>query len=671
MDWGGVMVDLDKDFKELFPKLNFTLKDFQKKVIENVISKGNTLCVMPTGGGKSVIYWMTAAELKGIAIVISPLIALIDEQAAKLEEQGYEVLVLHSGISVKNQVKLMSDFANGNLNPQFIFVSPEKLATDGFFEACVRERKSDIKLLVIDEVHCVSQWGENFRPFYKRIPDFLNQIYGADNWIKILALTATINPKETADICSAFNIEKNNVISCQEKLIRSDIQLHVQKFSNEIEKEEEFWNIINLHIAEKILVYIYRKKHTRGVEDLCEKAIEKGLKAEFFHGEMTAKERAEVADRFRSGETQIIFATNAFGMGMDIPDIRTVIHFMIPESVEQYYQEIGRAGRDGNCANAYLLYSNKNIEVKHKDFIDQSFPSEENLIQSYHKIAGKNTGFRPISLFDNDEDIQECFHYFQRAPLLQVECKGFMSLRPLTDIQNDKIQQFVDSTRSKYLISVLNKYPDLTPREIIECIYQAFIEGSVKSKNPLDRCLILNINQTEIDQVSMQEILADIEQKKTYRQSLLDYLVYLIEHFEESNHLHQDIAYYLGVDKFKLGKIYTTADGNRVRSKSEVIISDLLYKSGINYTYEQKLHYGSQSDQCLLPDFTIHLPDGTDLYWEHVGMLGIEDYDKRWQEKLKIYQSQFPDKLIRTYESAVLSKHAENIIQKLKNEYGL
>ena len=97
----------------------------------------------------------------------------------------------------------------------------------------------------------------------------------------------------------------------------------------------------------------------------------------------------------------------------------------------------------------------------------------------------------------------------------------------------------------------------------------------------------------------------------------------------------------------------------------------MLYKSGINYTYEQKLHYGSQSDQCLLPDFTIHLPDGTDLYWEHVGMLGIEDYDKRWQEKLKIYQSQFPDKLIRTYESAVLSKHAENIIQKLKNEYGL
>ncbi len=665
------MVDLDKDFKELFPKLNFTLKDFQKKVIENVILNGNTLCVMPTGGGKSVIYWMVAAELKGIAIVISPLIALIDEQAAKLEEQGYEVLVLHSGISVKNQVKLMCDFANGNLNPQFIFVSPEKLATDGFFEACVRQRKSDIKLLVIDEVHCVSQWGENFRPFYKRIPDFLNQIFGSDNWIKILALTATINPKETADICSAFNIEKNNVISCQEKLIRSDIQLHVQKFSDEIEKEEEFWNIINRHLSEKILVYIYRKKHTRGVEDLCKKAIEKGLKAEFFHGEMSAQERAEVAGRFKSGETQIIFATNAFGMGMDIPDIRTVIHFMIPESVEQYYQEIGRAGRDGNCANAYLLYSNKNIEVKHKDFIDQSFPSEENLIQSYHKITGTNTGFRPISLFDNDEDIQECFHYFQRYPLLQIECKGFTSLRPLIDIQNDKIQQFVDSTRSKYLISVLKNYPDLTPREIIECIYQAFIEGSVKSKNPLDRCLILNINQTEIDQVSMQEILADIEQKKSYRHSLLDYLVYLIEHFEESNHLHQDIAYYLGVDKFKLGKIYTTADGNRVRSKSEVIISDLLYKSGIDYTYEQKLHYGSQSDQYLLPDFTIHLPDGIDLYWEHVGMLGIEDYDKRWQEKLKIYQSQFPDKLIRTYESTVLPRQTENIIQKLKNEYGL
>lgn len=271
------MLNLDRDFKELFPRLDFTLKDFQKKVITNVVEKDSTLCIMPTGGGKSAIYWMAAAELNGICIVISPLTALIAERAQKIREQGYETLEIHGGIDALKQMGIMSDFANKKTNPTFIFASPEKIATDGYFEFCLKQRKDEINLIVIDKVHCVSQWGMSFRPFYKRIPDFLDNLYGNGNWARILALTATLNPMELTDICDSFRIKKENILK-QTILMRNEIQLHVMKFVKETEKEEKFWDLIKMHRDEKILVYLYRKKGDRGVDGLTQTALDKGLK---------------------------------------------------------------------------------------------------------------------------------------------------------------------------------------------------------------------------------------------------------------------------------------------------------------------------------------------------------------------------------------------------------
>ena len=216
------MLNLDADFSRLFPKLTYDLSPIQKQVIENVVERDNTLCIMPTGKGKSVIYWMAAAELGGITIVISPLIALIAEQAQMLSEHGYSVLELHGGINAKKQMTILKQIANNELSPDFIFASPEKIATDGFFEYCLKCRNDDIHLMVIDEVHCVSQWGISFRPFYKRIPDFLDNLFEGQEWCKILALTATLNPKELGDICSSFKITRDNIIK-YELLLRSEI----------------------------------------------------------------------------------------------------------------------------------------------------------------------------------------------------------------------------------------------------------------------------------------------------------------------------------------------------------------------------------------------------------------------------------------------------------------
>lgn len=662
------MLNIDEAFSSNFPKLasKFSLKDFQKRVISNVVEKDNTLCIMPTGGGKSLIYWIAGILSGGITIVISPLIALIDEQSEKIAEQGIEVLTIHGGMDSAKQANVLKDFANKVINPKFIFVSPEKIATDGLFEYCIRERKNEITMLVIDEVHCVSQWGTSFRPFYKRIPDFLDCIYneGRDKQPRILALTATLNPKEVVDICREFNIDKSNIIK-DNLLMRSEISLKVLQFNNENEKEDKLWDIIKIHKNEKILIYVYRIGSERGVEKLADKANEKGYKSVYFHGEMTAKERKEIIDRYKNNEINVIFATNAFGMGIDIPDIRVVIHFMIPESVEQYYQEVGRAARDGNVANAYLLYTNKNIDVKRKYFIDGSFPSAEKLVNTYKKIAEQGEGLHTLPYFE-DEEIQQCLPYYLDSGVLRIECKGFSDLKSLKNVEDKALTDIINSTKTKNLITTVKK-SKVNVKTIVNKVYESVVKGLATTTKPLDRRLIVEVIEREISEVKMQAIQSAIDEKREYKHGLLDYLIFLISDNTSSNELHQEIGRYLGVEKHMLNRIYSTVKGDRVRSKSEVIIANLLAQNGISYEYEKKLEY--EKGKWIEPDFTITLPDGRELYWEHLGMLGVESYDKRWLEKQDIYDNYFSGKLIVTYEGATITDSALDIINKISSDY--
>ena len=654
------MLMLDDDCRKFFPDFGHNLKDFQKLAIENVVENGNTLCIMPTGGGKSMIYQMSALELGGTTLVISPLISLIAEQVETISKFGYECLSFDSSTNSKKQIQLLTDFANKKINPRFIFAGPEKIATDGLFEHCLRLRKNDIKLIVIDEVHCVSQWGISFRPFYKRIPDFIEKIFGFENQVTVLALTATLNPKELADICADFKIKLENIVK-DDMLMRSEIQIEVLKFPNEDAKENKFWEIIKMHRNEKTLVYVYRKYKERGVEQLCKSAQDKGYRAEFFHGDMSAQERMEIIDGFKNNEIDIVFATNAFGMGIDIPDIRNVIHFMIPDSVEQFYQEIGRSARDGKGANAYLLYSDKNIDVKRTHFIDKSFPDEKELSDTYDKLGG-GTGYKTLAYFD-DEAVQKCFHYYVECGAVEIVCKGFPSLMDLYDIEDDRLRQFFAGTKSKTFVRTV-KQNNISPQNLASEVYDAVVKAHVKLKNPLQRQLVIKLMTDKLTEQQLSIIVADIEQKQKYKHELLDYFVYLLENTVAGNELHQEIAAYLGMDKFSLGKIHKTVDGNFVRSKSEVIISNLLYSSGIKYSYEEKLFYAA--GEFILPDFTIYLPDGKKIFWEHIGMAGNEKYDKNWIRKMDIYEKFFPGQLKKTYETGTISSDAQTLIDELK-----
>ena len=652
------MLNLDDKFKELFPQCDFMLKDFQKAVITNVIENGNTLCVMQTGGGKSLIYCMAGLLLGGITIVVSPLTALINEQIEKIKDYGYDAISFPGELSPLKQMKLLEDIGKGIRTPNFIFLSPEKIGTDGFLEYCLHKRKNDIKLLAIDEIHCVSQWGLNFRPFYEQIPVFINNVFASSADVKVLGLTATLNPKERIDICNAFNIKNNNILQ-QELLMRSEVQLHVFRMNDKQAKEEKLWNILSMHSGEKILVYVYRKYKGHSVESLCQEAVNRGFNAQSFHGDMTATQRQNIIEDFRNNKTEIIFATNAFGMGIDIPDIRVVVHFMLPESLEQYYQEIGRAARDGKCANAYLMYTAKNIEVKRKYFIDGAFPSEEVLNKVYSKITSNKIGYKSLNYFE-DEEIQQCLPYFIKAGLIEIECKGFDDLSKLDEIKDNELQLYFDSTKTKNFITTIKKV-SIKPKYLAETVYASILKGKAKVKKALERWLILNIFEETIPYDKMKEILDSIQEKKEYKHGLLDYLVYVLDATNSSKELHQEIARYLGVKKHNLNRIYKTVDGNSVRSKSEVIISDLLHNAGIPYVYEEKLFY--EPGKWIEPDFTITLKDGTKIYWEHVGMLGLEQYDKDWQRKREIYNTYFPNKLVFTYENGNLSNNAQALIE--------
>lgn len=656
------MLDLDRDFREYFPKKTFMLKDFQKRVISNVVNNGNTLCIMQTGGGKSIIYWMSAMECGGVTLVISPLNALIAEQVENIREQGYEVLEIYGGITVKKQMETLTKFARGEITPRFIFASPEKIATDGYFEYCLKRRKEDIKLVVIDEVHCVSQWGISFRPFYKRIPDFLDNLFGETWGAKILALTATLNQVELDDICHEFRISRENILR-DEIIMRTDVDLIVKKYIKEDEKEERFWDLLETHHGEKTLVYIYRVEGKRSVEDMCKKAQERGINAEYFHGDMDSEERGDIVKKFRNGEIDVIFATNAFGMGIDIPDIRMVIHFLIPESVEQYYQEIGRASRDHNGGIAYLLYTDKNVDVKRSYFIEKSFPDEQKLKDTYLKLTSGETGLTTLQYFE-DEDIQQCLPYYLSTGLIQIVSKGFSGLGKLENIKDPKLQHLYDLTKLKKYILTLKK-SGLTARELSDMVYAALVEGTATVKNGLERWLIIDRKQAELDDENLNIILADIKEKKKYKHELLDYFLYVLHENDQSAYLHQEIALYLGMDRHNAKRIHETADGNHVRSKSEVIICNLLYHAGIDYQYEEKLYYGDEG-RHIEPDFTVRI-NGKTYFWEHLGMMNREDYSSHWAEKLKVYQQYFSGQLIRTYESGTISRMTESIIEQLKD----
>lgn len=656
----GSSSKINEIFQAHFSDIGESVWPIQHRVITSVLEGNNTLALMPTGSGKSLCYWIAGLALGGVTLVISPLTALMDEQAQKLENHGCRVFVLHSGISTQIQYQELIDLYHQREEPDFVFLSPERLATDGFLEFVLNSIRDRIKLVTIDEAHCISQWGLDFRPFYKEIPFALRNIAGDGPLPTVLGLTATLNPMDRQEICDDFAIEESHVIQ-DDILLRYEIGVEVVKVPDEDTKDERFWTLLEEHRGEKILIYLDRKKGKRSTETLCAEALDRGFNAAFFHGDMTSQERANVIQRFKEGDLLVVFATSAFGMGIDIPDIRGVVHYLLTESAEQYYQQIGRAGRDGKPAWAVLFYSDRNVEVRKTWYIESSFPKEDEVREAFSNITDERTGKRTLNYFEEGDDTQAAYHYLVRSDIIVPVCKGIRSLdvfEPASGVTLPTFDTYRDATYTGLLIPTAMKVEE-SECEIMTDVYGWLAEGRLETVRAPGKCLVIEVSAEELPDSLLEEILEDAAEKKTYRLALFDEFVGLLEGYTNTFEFHEQIGEYLGIDRYSRGRIHRTLSGDFVRSKSEVIIANILFQSGIPFEYEAPLIAPDGSRR--VPDFTIEW-QGKKYFWEHLGMLGVEDYRRNWELKKAWYREHFPGQLITTRETSTLSDETKEII---------
>jgi ATP-dependent DNA helicase RecQ len=330
----------------------------QAAAVEQVVSGGDALVLMPTGGGKSLCYQVPALCREGTAIVISPLIALMDDQVASLRQLGVAAAAMHSEVEPDRAAETARDLEAGRLD--LIYLSPERLLMPGTLE---RLKRRQIALIAIDEAHCVSAWGHEFRPEYRGLARLAEVFPGVPR----VALTATADPRTRTDILQALHMQGAEVFAAS--FHRSNLYIAAQAKEGETRELLEF---LRGRTGQAGIVYCGSRAKT---ERVAKRLAEKGLPAIAFHAGLSPLEKRVGLSRFRSGEPVVIVATIAFGMGIDRPDVRFVVHLDMPDSPEGYYQQIGRAGRDGERADTLLLYGGEDI-ARSRYFLAQSSAPE-------------------------------------------------------------------------------------------------------------------------------------------------------------------------------------------------------------------------------------------------------------------------------------------------------
>lgn len=343
-------------------------RPLQEEIITAVTAGKDTFALLPTGGGKSVCYQVPALAQEGFCLVVSPLIALMQDQVMQLQKRGIEAAFIHSGMSPR-QVHDVLDGAARNVF-KLLYVAPERLQTESFLSyAC----DFQLNLVAIDEAHCISQWGHDFRPAYRKI-DLLRKMFPA---VPFLALTASANEQVQADIMEQLQLKDPAIF--RQSVVRDNLFYHIRYTENKP------GDINTLFRSRKGSGILYCRSRKRCVETALQLNSE-GIKAGIYHAGMSREEREQAQEQWTRSSEQVVCATTAFGMGIDKPDVRIVGHYDVPENIEGYYQEAGRAGRDGKKAHAVLCYNHKDI-LRLQDSTEINYPPEEYIRKVYHLVG--------------------------------------------------------------------------------------------------------------------------------------------------------------------------------------------------------------------------------------------------------------------------------------------
>ena len=343
-------------------------RPLQLDIIESVGNGHDTLALMPTGGGKSITFQVPALATEGVCLVVTPLIALMKDQVENLNARGLRSAAVYSGLPYRDIQTILDNCAYGLY--KFLYVSPERLGTRAFAE---KARSFNVNLIAVDEAHCISQWGYDFRPAYLKISD-LRQLFPG---VPVLALTATATPPVVDDIQEKLAFSAKNVFR---KSFRRDNLAYIVRRAED--KMSQTLAILR-GVPGTSVIYVRNRKKTKEISDLLNQA---GISADYFHAGLSNSVKDRRQKRWKEGECRVIVATNAFGMGIDKPDVRTVIHLDFPDSLEAYFQEAGRAGRDGLKAYAVLLYNNTDLTKMKKRLADE-FPPKEDIIRAYEEVS--------------------------------------------------------------------------------------------------------------------------------------------------------------------------------------------------------------------------------------------------------------------------------------------
>jgi ATP-dependent DNA helicase RecQ len=348
-----------------------SFRGIQREIIDSVMAGRDTLGLMPTGGGKSICFQVPVMAMEGLCIVITPLVALMKDQVSQLRMRGIKAAAVHSGMRHDEQLRMLDNCVLGNY--KFLYISPERISTE-LFQAKIRHA-ARICLITIDEAHCISQWGYDFRPSYLQVAKIRHMF---PYHIPVLALTATATPKVVDDIQERLEFKEKNVFSMSFE--RKNIRYIVRHTDN---KPDEIVHILQSVPQGSAIVYTRNRKLTT---DLARYLNEHDISADNFHAGLSEAEKDFRQESWTRGQTRVMVATNAFGMGIDKPDVRLVIHYSSPDSIESYYQEAGRAGRDGNTAYAILLYNPADKQTIMQR-VAQTYPERDYILQTYDNVC--------------------------------------------------------------------------------------------------------------------------------------------------------------------------------------------------------------------------------------------------------------------------------------------
>lgn len=505
----------------------------QELVIRKVLSGENVLGVMPTGTGKSLCYQLPALlyrkASKGMVIVISPLIALMNDQVESLKNMNINASFLNSSKSHEQQVHTLTEIAQDEID--VLFVAPERLK-DGLFLSALKKNESKISLCVIDEAHCISEWGHDFRGDYLFIEKFIVEF----NHPQILALTATASEEVKLEIKEKFKISKTFDTF---PVFRKNLQIQVKKLQ-ESTPDDEVLRALQ-HFKSPGIIYINSREK---VERLCNSLNNQGYNSRYYHGDIQNKD--EIYRDFMEGKIDVLVATKAFGMGIDKNNIRFIIHYQLPDTIDSYIQEIGRGGRDGKTCNCLLLYNtNGNDEIKfYKSNITKSYPQKDKIREMFHNTLAlgyskygkqkKMTSEIPFSTFQDSDNAMKFLYYFEAKGLIQVENESISQLE--VSIVSDKLDETTSGLlttllddASKINIKNLAEHLNITEFEALDFLYALYLDKKIQLKSREMRYLSCKKLKGELDKELLNELELDLKFRKEKK---LERLYKMVEYAE-------------------------------------------------------------------------------------------------------------------------------------------